>query len=239
MAIAHSNERNSLKIREQLDHPVIDGDGHYLEVRPVLLDFIKQVAGPTMVERYLAMIGNRPYDLSRDERLRRRMMRPPFWIAPTANTLDRATASLLALMRARMDEFGIDYSILYPTEGLLLHVLEDPEMRCAVMRAMNQMNAELFGPHADRLTPAALIPMHTPAEAIGELDYAIGELGLKTAMIVSTIRRPMPDVGADVAPVPYWIHPIALDSAHDYDPVWQNASSSGSHQPTTGRAWAG
>ena len=225
MAVNPSAERTSIEIREQLGHPVIDGDGHYLEIRPVLLDFIKQVAGPAMVQSYLDMIGNRPYDLSRDDRLRRRMMRPPFWVAPTANTLDRATASLPALMRQRMDEFGIDFSILYPTEGLLLHVLDDADMRCAVMRAMNEMNAELFLPHADRLTPAALIPMHTPAEAIAELDHAIGHLGLKTAMIVSTIRRPMPDEttprGAQAGPAPYWIDPIALDSAHDYDPVWQ------------------
>ena len=231
MTGAQSTERKSLKIRERLGHPVIDGDGHYLEIRPVLLDFIKQVAGPEMVQSYLDMIANRPYDLSLDERRRRRMMRPPFWIAPTANTLDRATASLPALMRNRMDEFGIDYSILYPTEGLLLHVLEDADMRSAVMRAMNQMNAELFQPHADRLTPAALIPMHTPQEAISELDHAIGDLGLKTAMIVSTIRRPMPNLDASADPqsnpAPYWIDPIALDSAHDYDPVWQRCLEHG------------
>ena len=221
MTITHAPERSSLAIREQLGHPVIDGDGHYLEIRPVLLEFIDAVAGPKMVERYLAMIGSRPYDLSVDDRRHRRMMRPPFWIAPTANTLDRATATLPALLRSRMDEFGIDYSILYPTEGLLLHVLDDAEMRCAVMRAMNKMNAELFGPHADRLTPAALIPMHTPGEAIAELDHAVGELGLKTVMIVSTIRRPMPGADPLTGPAPYWIDPIALDSAHDYDPVWQ------------------
>ena len=40
MAVTPSAERTSIEIREKLGHPVIDGDGHYLEIRPVLLDFI-------------------------------------------------------------------------------------------------------------------------------------------------------------------------------------------------------
>ncbi len=44
---------SSNDIRARLDHLVIDADGHMLEYIPVYLDFLKQVAGPKMVERYV------------------------------------------------------------------------------------------------------------------------------------------------------------------------------------------
>ena len=44
---------SSADTRAKLDHPVIDADGHMLEYVPVYLDFLKQVAGPEMVARYV------------------------------------------------------------------------------------------------------------------------------------------------------------------------------------------
>jgi len=41
-----------------------------------------------------------------------------FWAIPTTNTLDRATELLPKLLYERLDEFGIDFSVLYPTAGL-------------------------------------------------------------------------------------------------------------------------
>jgi predicted TIM-barrel fold metal-dependent hydrolase len=49
--------------------------------------------------------------------------------------------------------------------------------RRAAARAYNIVTAEYFRPFADRMTPAAIIPMHTPEEAIGELEFAVKELG--------------------------------------------------------------
>ena len=42
----------SSKLREKLDFPVIDTDGHVVETEFVLPDFLKQVGGPGLVERY-------------------------------------------------------------------------------------------------------------------------------------------------------------------------------------------
>jgi predicted TIM-barrel fold metal-dependent hydrolase len=42
------------------------------------------------------------------------------------------------------------------------------------------MNAELFTPYRDRLTPVATIPMHTPEEAISALNHAVDELGMNS-----------------------------------------------------------
>jgi hypothetical protein len=56
--------------------------------------------------------------------------------------------------------------------------------------------------------------MHTPEEAIAELEFVVGQLGLKAIMVCGSIRRPLPDGR-------YWIDNMALDSAHDYDPFWR------------------
>ena len=44
--MAYSRDSKSAKVRTQLTHPVIDGDGHWLEPIPIFLDYLRQVAGP-------------------------------------------------------------------------------------------------------------------------------------------------------------------------------------------------
>ena len=230
--MAKPNQRDSAAIRAGLDHPVIDGDGHLVEIGPVLLDFLKDVAGPEMVQRYVDTVSrkdgsnHRWYRMTREERAIERESRPSFWVVPTAATYDRAAVMLPELLRERLDHYGIDYAFLYPTEGLSAPLFADAEMRLAAVRANNLMNAEVFAAHADRLAAAALIPMNTPDEALAELDFAVGELGLRAIMIVGTVRRPIPAAVAAAPGVPLehlatWIDPLALDSAHDYGPVWQ------------------
>ena len=48
-----------------------------------------------------------------------------------------------------------------------------PQYRRGTCRALNRANAETFANFSDRLTPVAAIPMHTPEEAVSELDYAV------------------------------------------------------------------
>jgi hypothetical protein len=102
-------------------------------------------------------------------------------------------------------------------------VADDTDRR-ATCRAFNIYSAETFAPFADRMTPAAVIPMHTPEEAIAELDHAVGQLGLKAVMCGSLMSRPLGDL-VDVDPALArrfgWLDTLALDSAFDYDPVWQ------------------
>ena len=54
------------------------------------------------------------------------------------------------------------------------------------------VTADYFRDFGDRMTPAAIIPMHTPEEAIAELEYVTRELGSKVGMFGSGIRRPLP-----------------------------------------------
>ncbi len=218
----------SARLRAQLEHPVSDVDGHMVETFPVLFDFVRQVGGPELSERTWASFRRQNsrgwYDMSSAERRHHHHLRPAFWSAPAENTLDRATAMLPRLMRERLPEMGIDYAVVYPTIGFLLPDIPDDDVRQAACRAQNLMMAEMFADCGDRLTPAAVIPCHTPEEALRELDFAIGELGLKVPMFASLVRRPIPAVAEhapELARYAFWVDVLALDSPYDYDPVWQ------------------
>jgi predicted TIM-barrel fold metal-dependent hydrolase len=220
--------RTSLDVRRSLDHPIIDGDGHLVECPPVLMDFLKQVGGPSLVRRYVEFMDQGAWgrwrDLSEAERRARGVMRRPFWAMP-ADTYDRATALLPNLLRRRLDEFGIDFQIVYPTIAIpFISGSVDAELRRGVCRALNLMYAEVFDGHRSRMAAAAVIPMHTPAEALDELDVAVGRLGLKATMIAGTVQRPLAIVAdrvPELASYAFTIDPLALDSAYDYDPVWR------------------
>ena len=64
------------------------------------------------------------------------------------------------------------------------------------------------------MTPAAVVPMHTPEEAIEEATYAVRELGLKVVMIANHVRRPVPASAALVAdPLTHGAHASSTRSA--------------------------
>ena len=234
------------KLRAELGHPVIDADGHWLEYGPVVSDAMRKIGGDAAV-RAMQINGDRvrrSLHMTPVERRRENVAQEAFWGAPTKNTRDRATAMMPRLLYERLDEFGIDFAILFPTMGLGLPRVNDTEARLAACRAFNVYQAELFEPLKDRMTPAAVIPMHHPDEAIAELEHAVGELGLKAVMLNSMIDRPIAQVAEDrpdAADLGIWYDMIGLDSAHDYDPVWQKCEelkvSPTFHRGSRGRAF--
>jgi predicted TIM-barrel fold metal-dependent hydrolase len=95
--------------------------------------------------------------------------------------------------------------------------------RRAAARAYNVVTAQYFRPFADRMTPAAIIPMHTPEEAIEELEFAVKQLGYKVAMLGSLMDRPVAAAGnveGEAKRFAVWKDVIGLDSDYDYDRVW-------------------
>jgi predicted TIM-barrel fold metal-dependent hydrolase len=216
------------EIRARLNHPIIDCDGHILEFQPAFLDYLKKVAGPNIVRRFVRAMreGIGPYHFEADQAERRRIGAPrgPWWGSPAKLTTDRATAMLPNMLRARLDSFGIDFSLCYPTFGLFLVREDDDELRRALCRAINTMHAELFSANRDRLMPVAMIPIYSPGEAIEELRYSVRELGYKAITISGFVRRRIPAKwrhGAEASGYNYFYDNIALDSEHDYDPFWQ------------------
>jgi hypothetical protein len=156
---------------------------------------------------------------------------------PTRNTRDRATAMLPQLFYERLDEFGIDYAISYPTLGLTLGHLDDPYKRVPITRALNRYYAEVFSGLGERATPAAVVPMHTPSEAIAGLDHALA-LGLKVVIVPSWVERPVADPRHGDRE-PHWYDLYGLDSEWDYDPFWRHCVERGVavtvHSPILGK----
>jgi predicted TIM-barrel fold metal-dependent hydrolase len=223
----------SQKIRALLNHPIVDSDGHTIENPHVLADYIKSESGSKTAERFAA--SGSGYGLvirgeSLAEARDRGITRGPWWGMPAANTLDRATAMLPRLLYERLDELGLDYTVLYTTIGFSLIGIEDEELRRASCRALNRMRADMTAGLGDRLTAAAVIPMHTPEEAIEELEYAVKELGMKSAMMASFVKRPIPMVArkySEAARFAYTLDVYGIDSDYDYDPFWAKCQELG------------
>ena len=217
-------QTRSAEIRARMTHPVIDADAHIIEYGPAYFEFLKQAAGPTIADAFAKKLATTGwFCMTPEERTRKRVTRPTSWAQPARNTLDRATAMLPRLFRARMDDFGLDFSIVYST--MALGILQEPneEMRRATCRALNMMFADIFSDQKDRMAPVAVIPAHTPTEAIEEMEFAVKTLGLKAVMINSNVRRPVPEVlmrAPELAPYATWMDTLCVDSPYDYDPVW-------------------
>jgi len=253
-----SRTHRAAQLRARLGHPVVDADGHFIETPPVFkaffLDYVKDQGGRELMAHF-ERAGGLDYDdmvlrpwarMSQAEKLRTRPPRPPWWTLPAANTLDRATAHLPRLLYERLDDLGIDFSVLYPSRGLTTASIKDDELRQIACRAFNAFHAEIYRPYADRMTPAALIPMHTPREAIAELEHAVGQLGLRSLMINGVVKRPLgggpeiqlegrPNWGAEAGE---WLDALGFESPHDYDPFWRRCIELGaapaSHTPGMG-----
>lgn len=226
MSTNHAAE--TAKIRAGLKHPVIDSDGHWIEFEPAVTDYLQQVGGDRIVERYgkvANQFGNKKWaQTPAEERREKRMLQPGWWGVPTKNTRDRATAMLPKLLYERMEEIGLDFAVIYPTSGsLFAPFLRDEEVRRAACRAFNMYTADQFKGLEDRLTPAAVVPMYTPQEAVEELEFAVKTLGAKAVMLGSLPRRTVPAVAKsnpEASRYAVWHDTLGLDSAYDYDPVW-------------------
>jgi predicted TIM-barrel fold metal-dependent hydrolase len=212
------------QIKSRLDHPIIDADGHWIEYGPVFNEQLRKVGGDAAVRGWNAVGGGTRAVLSMGvaERRAKGVSQEAFWAHPEKNTLDRATGMFPRLLYQRLDEIGLDFAIIYPTGGLRVPRVGDGEGRRAASRAYNVVTAEYFDKFRDRMTPAAIIPMHTPDEAIAELEFAVKELGYKVAMFGSLMDRPLPGIKAEGEAARFAVYQdvIGLDSEYDYDPVW-------------------
>ena len=93
---------------------------------PIFEEHLRYIAGSPVADKYAAARGwarepapHRWRDHSYEERRRRRSTAPIWWANPT-DALDRATAFVPALLYERLDEIGIDFTILYPSVGGML-----------------------------------------------------------------------------------------------------------------------
>jgi predicted TIM-barrel fold metal-dependent hydrolase len=211
-------------IRASLDHPIIDADAHLVEHMPALISYL-QAEGIGRDDLHLTAWTNfRPRldtrGVSAEESVRLRLTRMAWWGLPPS-ALDLATVTAPRLYRKRLDEFGIDFAVVYPSLALGYINIDRDDVRVGACRAYNRYVAEAFADVRDRIEPAAIIAMKTPAEGVELLEDALA-LGLKTAMIPSYIRRSIPGLPDDApgAPWAWWLDSYGVDSPYDYDPFW-------------------
>ena len=221
-----NGQTDARKLHGRLRHPVIDADGHWIEYGPVMKEEFRRIGGEAAAEALAVATQRVPASLKMTlaERTRKRVGQEAFWSSPSENVLDRATAMLPRLMYERLDDLGIDFSVVYPTAGLSFHRMQDTRLRRAICRAYNVFAADQFRGLGDRVIPAAIIPMYTPEEAIEELEFAVTQLGYKVVMVGGLMRRRVPALDEeqpDASTLIEWYDVIGLDSPYDYDPVWR------------------
>ena len=224
----------SRQVREALGHPVLDVDGHVIEFMPAVLPYIREALGPKLFDRYI----NQPSPIAKilgadtETRAQQRTPQSAWWGTPAQNTRDLATGAIPGLMYERFEEFGIDYSVLYPTKGFGIAGIADEDLRLGVCRGFNEFYADTYRPYSDRMTAAGVIPTHTPEEAIAELEHC-KRLGLKAIGFPEGVTRAIPKPELD-NPSPFlfpgqthYFDWYGIDSAYDYDPVWAKTQELG------------
>lgn len=214
--------------RAGLTHPVIDSDGHFTEYIPIAREYLVKQGGAELEKDFFGAFKETPlntewYGLSPAQRRDSWAKRPPFFATPAENTLDLATSFFPKLLYSRLDEIGLDYTVLYPGIGFIAQMFSNDDVRRAGCRAMNDYYADAFGEFADRMTPVATIPMHTPQEAIDELEYTVRQRAFKVVLFPSYVKRPIPALARKYPEAEQYLYRLdtyGIDSEYDYDPVW-------------------
>jgi len=219
---------DSQSVRASLGYPVIDIDGHLVEHLPEVVPFVREFLSPSLFERWIGGAFTHLFAVTgatNAERASTRVPQAGWWGAPTANTLDRATAMLPGLLYDRMDELGFDLTVLYPTVGFGIAGVPDADLRRGLCAGWNAYLASTIEPFRDRIRVAGVIPMHTPDEAVAELDHCHA-LGIDVAGLPHGVLRPIAEPLRDMVAFTWpgsthWLDTYGIDSAYDYDAVWQ------------------
>ena len=209
----------SSEIRARLPHPVIDIDGHMAEYFPALAPYLEReglsLDHPSL-QRMLPPDGGSDrtwHEQSPAERAATRTPRGPWWSSPAKHDRPRDRAlPRPALRAARRAGLRRQRRVPEPRAGVPPHPRRALSAR-RVPRA-EPRNAETFAALGDRLVPVAAIPMHTPEEAVDELDYAVTTLGFKAVLCAGYVQRPfdaLADQPAEVTRYAFWLDQFGID----------------------------
>ena len=94
----------------------------------------------------------------------------------------------LSLRLAELDRLQIDLQVLSPNPLTFLHGIEAP-IAADFCRQHNTLMAAVVAEAPDRLVGLAALPMQDVPAACDALEHAVGELGLKGAMIGTDFRQ--------------------------------------------------
>lgn len=103
---------------------------------------------------------------------------------------------------------GVVAEVIYPTFGLFVDIVPDPDLQLACARVYNDWCADVFFSHPDTFLPAAMVPVRDVATSVEEIERC-RELGYRTVMLPTTAPE-----GTQ------WNDPR-------YDPIWDAAVAAG------------
>jgi predicted TIM-barrel fold metal-dependent hydrolase len=174
---------------------VIDVDGHFDEPDSAWDRFLDP-AWRDMAPRFAVDSQGRPR-IWVGGRMR------PYIPMPPGPRLDQIPGAYDPRARlADMDREGIDVMTMYPTKGLFFFGVERLEVAVALCRAYNDWAHDFCSVAPSRLLAPAILPQQDPSACLAEARRAIGELGMRGALL-----RPNP-VGRrsldDPAFAPLW-----------------------------------
>src|SRR6202045_4184647 len=106
--------------RKKISHPIIDGDGHWIEYTPVFAEKMRKVVGDKGADGFIASQRRIPdaLEVGIEERRRRGRGRGGFWGGQSTNPRHRAPAMMPKMLYARLDDLGIVFGIVSPPAGL-------------------------------------------------------------------------------------------------------------------------
>src|SRR5262249_44706271 len=151
-------------------------DGHLTEMAPAAFPFLREHLTAEQFDRFRAAGSWGAYARamqyrSAEDQRRTRSPQLAWWGVPTKNAADKAMPMLPALLYERLPELGIDYGIFYTSTAMGFLGVEDEDLRRGASAGWNAFLADLCEPFRDRMTFAGLVPMHTPEEAIAEINH--------------------------------------------------------------------
>ncbi len=151
------------------DYDVIDADGHITEEDNQLRDYME------------APYRNRQATIyPRDN-----------WDRSLGGTLGEVAADAKTWLDA-MDKGGVSTAVLFPTGGLGIGLIREPDFAVAVCKAWNNFVSEAFQKVSPRLKGVALVPFQDIPEGVKELRRAVQELGLVGVMLPAVgLRQPL------------------------------------------------
>lgn len=163
--------------------PVVDADGHIVEPVEFFMDLFKRFpdhVGVRTDTKLGMLVEGRPYPNYEGPGAGC----PPEHGLTTAEGVDPNTVDGVL---ANADTDGIDEMVLFPSFGLCVPTLHDPELGAGLARMYNQWASEFCSKSGGRLHAAAVAPIEQPEDAIAVMTEA-KELGLACTVVPPALR---------------------------------------------------
>ena len=84
-----------------------------------------------------------------------------------------------------VDNMGLESTVLYPTAGLAIGLVQNPDWACSIARAYNNWFHARYIEKDSRLKGVAILPVQDPQGAVEELRYAVEKLDMVGAFLPS------------------------------------------------------